>query len=53
MPNPTLPFEVIVKAVVVAPADGSAKTERRERLERDEVAEMVRRDIGEVVPMPR
>lgn len=53
VPTPTFPFERTVKAVVVAPLVGSAKTERRERLESEEVAEMVRREAGEVVPMPK
>jgi hypothetical protein len=53
VPTPTLPFESTVRAVVVAPDVGSAKTESRERLEREEVALIVKRDAGEVVPMPK
>lgn len=46
------PFESMTKAVVVAPAVGSAKTERSGRLLSEEVAEIVKREAGEVVPMP-
>lgn len=53
VPIPTLPFDRTVRAVVVAPAVGSAKMDRRERLESEEVAEIVRMDAGEDVPIPR
>jgi hypothetical protein len=47
------PFEAMEKALVVAPAVGSANTEKSGRLESEEVAEMVRREAGEVVPIPK
>lgn len=52
-PRPTLPFERMVKTEEVAPAVGSAKMDRRERLESEEVAEIVRMDAGEDVPIPK
>ena len=53
VPNPTLPFERTVRAGEVAESVGSAKMESSGRLEREEVAEIVRSDAGAVVPMPR
>ena len=52
VPIPTFPFDSTVNAVVVAPEVGSAKTEKRERFESEEVAETVRMERGEVVPRP-
>ena len=52
VPIPTLPFESTVRAVVVAPLLASAKTENKERLEREEVAVTVSRELGELVPTP-
>ena len=46
------PEEAMTKAVEVAPADPSATTWKRLRLESEEVAEMVRTARGEVVPKP-
>jgi len=52
LPTPTLPEDRMVRAVVVAPAEASAKTENREKFEREEVAETVKMESGEVVPKP-
>ena len=56
VPTPTKPLERMVKAVEVAFKVGSAKTLIKFRLERDEVAEMVKRADWVVkveVPIPR
>ena len=53
VPIPTLPLESIVSAVVVADALGSAKTENRERLDREDVAVTVSRERGEDVEIPK
>ena len=48
----TPPVEAIEKGVVVAPPAPSATTWKRLRLDKEEVAEMVRTEKGEVVPKP-
>jgi len=53
VPMPTLPEELTVKAVVVAPDVASAKIEKRGRFESEEVAEIVNKEVGEVVPTPK
>jgi len=53
VPIPTFPPEVTVRAVVVALVLGSANIEKRGRLESEEVAEIVKTEIGEVVPIPK
>jgi hypothetical protein len=46
------PFELMTKAVEVAPEAPSETTWKRLRLESEEVAEMVRTERGEEVPKP-
>ena len=46
------PEESMTRAVVVAPAEGTATTWKRFRFESEEVAARVRTLRGEVVPMP-
>ena len=46
------PEESMTRAVVVTPAVGAATTWKRFRFEREEVAERVRTESGDVVPIP-
>lgn len=52
VPTPTLPFERILNAVVVAPVFASAKIDSNAIFESEEVAVIVNLDVGEVVLIP-